>query len=62
MIWTDEKAARLIATNPDNRCPVGSEKTRPGAGALGQRAFFENPLTVADLIFNPDPQEYRSRM
>jgi len=43
-----EKGARLIATNPDNWCPVSSEKTRPGAGATaafleastGRRAYF----------------------
>ena len=28
-----ERGARLVATNPDNWCPVSSEKTRPGAGA-----------------------------
>ena len=27
-----ERGARLLATNPDNWCPVSSEKTRPGAG------------------------------
>src|SRR5260221_3872895 len=25
-----ERGARLLATNPDNWCPVSSEKTRPG--------------------------------
>jgi NagD protein len=43
-----EKGARLLATNPDNWCPVSSEKTRPGAGATaafleastGHRAYF----------------------
>jgi len=43
-----EKGARLIATNPDNWCPVKSDKTRPGAGATaafleastGQRAYY----------------------
>lgn len=43
-----EKGARLVATNPDNWCPVSSEKTRPGAGALaafleastGRRAYY----------------------
>src|ERR1043165_2841549 len=42
-----EKGARLLATNPDNWCPVGSDKTRPGAGSTaafleassGQRAY-----------------------
>src|SRR5256885_9662192 len=34
-----EKGARLLATNPDNWCPVSSEKTRPGAGATA--AFLE---------------------
>ena len=28
-----ERGARLLATNPDNWCPVTSEQTRPGAGA-----------------------------
>ena len=28
-----EKGARLLATNPDNWCPVSSDATRPGAGA-----------------------------
>ena len=43
-----ERGARLVATNPDNWCPVSSEKTRPGAGALaafleastGRRAYY----------------------
>ncbi len=43
-----EKGARLLATNPDNWCPVSSEKTRPGAGAIaafleassGRRAYY----------------------
>ena len=43
-----EKGARLLATNPDNWCPVGSQKTRPGAGAIaafleastGRRAYY----------------------
>ena len=43
-----EKGARLIATNPDNWCPVSSEKTRPGSGATiafleastGRRAYY----------------------
>ena len=34
-----EKGARLLATNPDNWCPVGAEKTRPGAGATA--AYLE---------------------
>jgi NagD protein len=34
-----EKGARLLATNPDNWCPVSAEKTRPGAGATA--AFLE---------------------
>ena len=34
-----EGGARLLATNPDNWCPVSSEKTRPGAGATA--AFLE---------------------
>src|SRR6188768_3030625 len=43
-----EKGARLLATNPDNWCPVSSTKTRPGAGATaacleassGRRAYY----------------------
>ncbi|MGE4182559.1 MAG: HAD-IIA family hydrolase [Limisphaerales bacterium] len=43
-----EKGARLVATNPDNWCPVASQKTRPGAGAIaaylesstGRRAYY----------------------
>ena len=34
-----ERGARLVATNPDNWCPVSHEKTRPGAGATA--AFLE---------------------
>lgn len=43
-----EKGARLVATNPDYWCPVKSNVTRPGAGALaayleastGRRAYY----------------------
>ncbi len=43
-----EQGARLLATNPDNWCPVSSSKTRPGAGATaafleassGRRAYY----------------------
>src|SRR5437016_3850763 len=43
-----ERGARLLATNPDNWCPVSSAQTRPGAGATaafleastGRRAYF----------------------
>jgi NagD protein len=43
-----ERGARLLATNPDNWCPVSSDKTRPGAGAAtayleastGEHAYF----------------------
>lgn len=43
-----ERGARLLITNPDNWCPVSSEKTRPGAGATaafleasaGKRAYY----------------------
>jgi NagD protein len=43
-----ERGARLLATNPDNWCPVSNEKTRPGAGATaafleastGRRAYY----------------------
>jgi len=34
-----ERGARLVATNPDNWCPVESGKTRPGAGATA--AYLE---------------------
>jgi NagD protein len=43
-----ERGARLLATNPDNWCPVATDKTRPGAGATaayleastGRRAYY----------------------
>ncbi len=43
-----ERGARLLATTPDNWCPVSSDKTRPGAGATaafleastGRRAYY----------------------
>jgi NagD protein len=43
-----ERGARLLATNPDNWCPVSTERTRPGAGATaafleastGRRAYY----------------------
>lgn len=43
-----ERGAGLLATNPDNWCPVSREKTRPGAGATaafleastGRRAYY----------------------
>src|SRR5256712_4280225 len=35
-----ERGARLLATNPDNWCPVSTDKTRPGAGATA--AFLES--------------------
>lgn len=43
-----ERGARLLATNPDNWCPVSHERTRPGAGATaafleassGRRAYY----------------------
>lgn len=43
-----ERGAGLLATNPDNWCPVSSQKTRPGAGATaafleastGRRAYY----------------------
>ena len=43
-----ERGARLLATNPDNWCPVAPDRTRPGAGATaafleastGQRAYY----------------------
>ena len=34
-----EQGAQLLATNPDNWCPVSGSKTRPGAGATA--AFLE---------------------
>ena len=38
----------MLATNPDNWCPVSSQKTRPGAGSIaafleastGRRAYY----------------------
>jgi len=43
-----ERGARLLATNPDNWCPVSSEMNRPGTGATaafleastGRRAYY----------------------
>src|SRR5208283_195515 len=43
-----EHGARLLATNPDNWCPVSHDATRPGAGAAaafleastGRRAYY----------------------
>lgn len=43
-----ERGARLLATNPDNWCPVAHDRTRPGAGATaafleastGRRAYY----------------------
>jgi NagD protein len=43
-----ERGARLLATNPDNWCPVSTEMNRPGAGATasfleastGRRAYY----------------------
>jgi NagD protein len=43
-----ERGARLLATNPDNWCPVAADKTRPGAGSTaafleastGRRAYY----------------------
>ncbi|MGZ4963939.1 MAG: HAD-IIA family hydrolase [Limisphaerales bacterium] len=43
-----ERGAGLLATNPDNWCPVGPERTRPGTGATasfleastGRRAYY----------------------
>lgn len=43
-----EGGARLLATNPDNWCPISSTKTRPGSGATagfletssGRRAYY----------------------
>ena len=43
-----EHGARLLATNPDNWCPISPEQTRPGAGATaafleassGRRAYY----------------------
>lgn len=43
-----ERGARLLATNPDNWCPVAPEKTRPGTGSTaafleastGRRAYY----------------------
>ena len=34
-----ERGARLLATNPDNWCPVSRDKTRPGAGATAAWLF-----------------------
>jgi NagD protein len=50
-----ERGARLLATNPDNWCPVGSEKTRPGAGATA--AFLESS-TGRQAYFLGKPNGY----
>ncbi len=67
-----EKGARLVATNPDNWCPVSPTATRPGAGATvafleastGQRAYYlgkPNPFmfmrAVRKLGINAHPSE-----
>lgn len=50
-----EKGARLLATNPDNWCPVSSEKTRPGAGAT---AAFLEASTGRSAYFLGKPNGY----
>jgi len=49
-----EKGARLVATNPDNWCPVSANATRPGAGALA--AFLESSTGCrAYFLGKPNP-------
>lgn len=43
-----ERGARLLATNPDNWCPISAEETRPGAGATA--AFLEARLRAPRLL------------
>jgi NagD protein len=50
-----ERGARLIATNPDNWCPVSHEDTRPGAGAI---ARFLETSTGARAYFLGKPNPY----
>ncbi len=49
-----ERGARLVATNPDNWCPVTATMTRPGAGALA--AFLEASTGItAYFLGKPNP-------
>ncbi|MDB4793709.1 HAD-IIA family hydrolase [Methylacidiphilales bacterium] len=49
-----EAGSRLVVTNPDNWCPVGEGKTRPGAGAV--TAFLEASTGVrAYYLGKPNP-------
>lgn len=49
-----EKGARLVATNPDNWCPVSANATRPGAGALA--SFLESSTGCrAYYLGKPNP-------
>ncbi len=50
-----EKGARLVATNPDNWCPVSAHATRPGAGAL---ASFLESSTGCRAYFLGKPNPY----
>ncbi len=52
-----EQGARFVVTNPDNWCPVGPDKTRPGAGALA--AYLEASTGVrAYFLGKPNPFMY----
>src|SRR5437016_3074216 len=56
-----ERGARLLATNPDNWCPVSSEKTRPGAGATA--AFLEASTgRPAYFLGKPRSEEHTSEL
>jgi NagD protein len=50
-----ERGAGLLATNPDNWCPVGPEKTRPGTGAT---AFFLEASTGRRAYYLGKPNGY----
>src|SRR5438477_3293472 len=50
-----ERGARLLATNPDNWCPVSSAKTRPGACAT---AAFLDASTGRRANYRGKPQRY----
>ncbi|MDR2982024.1 MAG: HAD-IIA family hydrolase [Puniceicoccales bacterium] len=52
-----ERGARFVVTNPDNWCPAGPDKTRPGAGALA--AYLEASTGVrAYYLGKPNPFMY----
>jgi ribonucleotide monophosphatase NagD (HAD superfamily) len=50
------KARDLLATNPDNWCPVSSSKTRPGAGSTA--AFLEASSGASRAYYLGKPNGY----